>query len=71
MRTPYPSDVSDDEWEFTAPDLTMLPEETGQRRYEPQRSVSCGALDGAYGSQPFACAAMMLQQFISSSLQGL
>ena len=33
-RKPYPSAVSDEEWAFVAPYLTLLPEDTGQRRYE-------------------------------------
>ena len=33
-RKPYPSDVSDEEWAFVAPYLTLLPEDAGQRRYE-------------------------------------
>ncbi len=32
-RTPYPSDVSDEEWAFVAPYLTLLPEDAGQRRH--------------------------------------
>ncbi|HEX6482843.1 MAG TPA: IS5 family transposase [Ktedonobacteraceae bacterium] len=32
-RTPYPSDVSDDEWAFVAPYLTLLPQDAGQRSY--------------------------------------
>jgi transposase len=32
-RTPYPSDVSDEEWGFVAPYLTLLPEDAGQRRH--------------------------------------
>ncbi len=32
-RNPYPSDVSDDEWAFVAPYLTLLPEDAGQRHY--------------------------------------
>lgn len=32
-RTAYPSDVSDDEWSFVAPYLTLLPEDAGQRTY--------------------------------------
>jgi len=32
-RTPYPSDVSDDEWTFVAAYLTLLPEDAGQRTY--------------------------------------
>lgn len=33
LRTPYPSDVSDDEWAFVAPYLILLPEDVGQRTY--------------------------------------
>jgi transposase len=33
-RNPYPSDVSDEEWIFVAPYLTLLPEDAGQRHYE-------------------------------------
>ena len=32
-RTSYPTDVSDDEWAFVAPYLTLLPEDAGQRTY--------------------------------------
>jgi transposase len=32
-RKPYPSDVSDEEWSFVAPYLTLLPEYPGQRKY--------------------------------------
>lgn len=32
-RNPYPSDVSDDEWSFVAPYLTLLSEDAGQRTY--------------------------------------
>lgn len=32
-RKPYPSDVTDDEWAFVAPYLTLLPEDAGQRTY--------------------------------------
>jgi len=32
-RTPYPTDVSDEEWAFVAPYLTLLPEDASQRRY--------------------------------------
>ncbi len=32
-RPPYPTDVSDDEWAFVAPYLTLLPEDAGQRTY--------------------------------------
>ena len=32
-RKPYPSDVSDDEWAFVAPYLTLLPEASAQRTH--------------------------------------
>ena len=32
-RIPYPTDVSDDEWAFVAPYLTLLPEDARQRTY--------------------------------------
>lgn len=32
-RKPYPSDVSDDEWAFVAPYLTLMTEEAPQRKY--------------------------------------
>jgi transposase len=33
-RTPYPTDVSDDEWAFVAPYVTLLPTDAGQRRHD-------------------------------------
>ena len=33
-RNPYPSDVSDDEWAFVAPYLTLLSEDASQRRHD-------------------------------------
>ena len=33
-RKPYPSDVSDEEWAFVAPYLTLLPPQAPQRRHE-------------------------------------
>lgn len=33
-RIPYPSDVSDDEWAFVAPYLTLMTEDAPQRRHE-------------------------------------
>src|SRR5690348_9990335 len=33
-RRPYPSDVSDEEWEFVAPYLSLLPQTAAQRRHE-------------------------------------
>jgi transposase len=32
-RTPYPSNVSDEQWAFVAPYLTLLPEDAGQRQH--------------------------------------
>ena len=40
-RKPYPSDVSDEEWAFVTPYLTLLPEDVGQRKY-PLREVFNG-----------------------------
>jgi transposase len=34
QRTPYPTDVSDDEWSFAAPYLTLMTEQAPQRRHE-------------------------------------
>jgi transposase len=33
-KKPYPSDVSDEEWAFVAPYLTLLPADAGQRRHD-------------------------------------
>jgi len=33
-RKPYPSDVTDDEWEFVAPYLTLMREDAPQREYD-------------------------------------
>jgi transposase len=41
IRKPYPSDVSDEEWAFVAPYLTLLPEDASQRKY-PLREVFNG-----------------------------
>jgi transposase len=35
-RKPYPSDVSDDEWAFAAPYLTLMRPDAPQRRYDPR-----------------------------------
>ncbi len=40
-RKPYPSDVSDDEWAFVAPYLTLMREDSPQREY-PLREVFNG-----------------------------
>ena len=41
IRNPYPSDVSDDEWAFVAPYLTLMTEDAPQRDY-PLREVFNG-----------------------------
>ena len=33
-RKPYPSDVSDEEWSFAAPYLTLMSKDAPQRHYE-------------------------------------
>jgi len=33
-RKPYPSDVTDDEWAFVAPDLTLMTADAPQRDYD-------------------------------------
>ena len=33
-RKPYPTDVSDEEWSFAAPYLSLMTEDAPQRRYE-------------------------------------
>src|SRR5690242_4409127 len=40
-RKPYPSDVSDDEWAFLMPYLTLLAEDVSRRKY-PLREVFNG-----------------------------
>lgn len=35
-RRPYPTDVTDDEWAFAAPYLTLMDETAPQRRYPPR-----------------------------------
>jgi transposase len=44
-RIPYPSDVSDDEWAFVAPYLTLLPQDISQRRYSLREVFNGSALD--------------------------
>ena len=41
MTRPYPSDVSDDEWAFVAPYLTLMTEEAPQRGH-PLRALLNG-----------------------------
>ncbi len=40
-RKPYPTDVSDEEWEFAAPYLTLISEDAPQRKY-PLRELFNG-----------------------------
>ncbi len=40
-RNPYPTDISDEEWAFVAPYLTLLPEDAARRKY-PLREVFNG-----------------------------
>jgi transposase len=40
LRTPYPSDVSDEEWSFVAPYLTLLPQDAGQRKYDVREAFN-------------------------------
>jgi len=35
-RKPYPSDVTDDEWDFVAPYLTLMKPQAPQRKHEPR-----------------------------------
>jgi transposase len=42
-RKPYPSDVSDDEWSFVAPYLTLMTEEAPQREHDLRWIVRTGA----------------------------
>jgi len=35
-RKPYPSDVTDEEWDFVAPYLTLMNAEAPQRKYDPR-----------------------------------
>jgi transposase len=46
---PYPSDVSDAEWEFVAPYLCLLPEDAGERVQEVTgESVEIAFVDQGY-----------------------
>ena len=53
-RQPYPSDVSDDEWAFVAPYLTLVAEPVLQRKHELREVYSALRwLEGlALASQP-------------------
>jgi len=56
-RRPYPSDVTDEEWSFVVPYLTLMKEEAPQRQYElrgirPRTPVVASVLDFAETSVP-------------------
>jgi hypothetical protein len=58
-RTPYPSDVSDEEWAFVAPYLALLAPDAGQRKHDQhlgalQRARAAGgaAHDAGAGRTP-------------------
>ena len=38
VRKPYPTDVSDDEWAFAAPYLTLMRPDAPQRRHDPREA---------------------------------
>jgi transposase len=39
-RKPYPSDVTDDEWDFIAPYLTLMKPEAPQRKHDPREVLN-------------------------------
>src|SRR5690349_2709185 len=50
-RSPYPSDVSDDEWALAAPYLSLLADDAGQRKYalrEVFNGLRCIVKTGAH-----------------------
>jgi transposase len=61
-RRPYPSDVSDEEGEFVAPYLSLLPQTAAQRRHERRgvfNAVRCRALPcAAVRCRALPCAAV-------------
>ncbi|MGH7654623.1 MAG: IS5 family transposase [Gemmatimonadaceae bacterium] len=50
-RTAYPSDVSDEEWAFVAPYLTLLPLDAGQRQHDLREVFNALRLLVRTGSQ--------------------
>jgi transposase len=42
-RKPYPTDVSDEEWAFVAPYLSLIRQDAPQRRHSRRREVSTGS----------------------------
>jgi transposase len=55
-RKPYPSDVSDDEWAFVAPYLSLQSAHALQRKYELREVYNGLLLSGAH-RRPMADAA--------------
>jgi transposase len=39
-RKPYPTDVTDEEWAFVAPYLTLMAKDAPQRRHDPREVVN-------------------------------
>jgi len=50
-RKPYPSDISDEEWAFVAPYLTLLPLDAGQRHHDLREVFNALRLLVRTGSQ--------------------
>ena len=48
-RKSYPSDVSDEEWAFCAPYLTLMKEDAPQREHSLARTLQWSAVVGARG----------------------
>ena len=48
-RKPYPTDVSDAEWAFVAPYLTLMIEDAMQREHETALKYSMVFVDCSYG----------------------
>ena len=46
-RKAYPSDVSDEEWEFVAPYLALLREDVPQRDHDLRQAADRGVFFGA------------------------
>lgn len=49
-RKPYPSDLSEDEWAFVTPYLTLMKEDAPQREHSPREvfnALRCAALAGS------------------------
>src|SRR5262245_10651392 len=57
-RDPYPTDVTDDEWAFAAPYLTLIREDADQRKHDLREVFN--ALRWLVGRQPVAAVAARL-----------